>query len=131
MDTQKSEVEIKKIFSILDEINVQEGGKVHELKSSFFAAYKLQWKETNSELKKMMLQMAGELDVDDGLRPAVLGLRDSTRNVREEAKKTLQKLAPKVTLPNENRHTLQPHVAGRAAGFALTVYNEMKLAARN
>jgi len=78
-----------------------------------------------------LANMLEKLGVDDGLRPAVLGLRDSTRNVREEAKKTLQKLAPKVTLPNENRHTLQPHVAGRAAGFALTVYNEMKLAARN
>jgi hypothetical protein len=128
MAKQNAEMDFEKIFSLL----TSQGRKAdQELKSSFVEAFERQWKKADAAERQKMVRHAGELEVEDGLRPAMLGLRDLLWRVRDEAKKSVDKFAQQVKVPFKKAEDLPPHTIRRSAEFCFAIYREMKLASRN
>ncbi len=127
MDKHKSEIDLENIFSLLAGDNLQDKKKARELKSSFFETFARTWKDGNVNLRQKMIRFAGELEVENGLRPILLGLGDSVRTVREEAKKSLERLAQQLTVPNKGGKDRPASLVKRSAGFSFAVYEAIKI----
>jgi len=92
-----------------------------------FEAFKQKWKGADSRIKMNMIRFAGELNIEDGLEPIMLGLKEYARPVREEAKKTLEKLAHQVTLSRaDDKESLENKIK-KMGRFTAVVYRELKL----
>ena len=92
-----------------------------------FEAFKQKWKTADSQIKMNMIRFAGELDVEDSLEPIVLGLKEYARPVREEAKKSLEKLAHQIPLSRvDDKESLENKIR-KMGRFTAVVYRELKL----
>ncbi|MFH1672513.1 MAG: class I adenylate cyclase [Pseudomonadota bacterium] len=127
MDKNKPELDLKNIFSLLASDDLQDKGKASELKSSFFEAFARTREDGNANLRQKMIRFAGELEVENGLQPVLLGLRDSVRTVREEAKKSLDRLAQQLMSPNKGGKDRPPSLVKKSAEFSFAVYGEIKV----
>ena len=68
-----------------------EGKSSLSLNDSFsFEEFEQKWKRADRQLKQEMIRFAGVLDIENGLGPVILGLKDYILSIREEAKKALQ-----------------------------------------
>ncbi len=92
-----------------------------------FEAFKQKWKGADSREKMNMIRFAGELDIEDGMEQIMLGLKDYARPVREEAKKTLEKLAHQVTLSRVDDEESLVNKIKKTGRFTAVVYRELKL----
>jgi|GEM_PF-924326 adenylate cyclase, class 1 len=92
-----------------------------------FEAFKKEWKTADSRIKMDMIRFAGELDVEDGLEPIMLGLKEYVRPVREEAKKSLEKFAQQAALSRGGGAEFQENIIKKTGRFTAVVYGELKL----
>jgi adenylate cyclase class 1 len=131
MGKQSSEIDLENIFSLLAGDTTQDNKAAQEHRSSFFKAFERQWKEGDVNLRRNMIHRAGELEVENGLRPVILGLRDHVLKVREEAKKSLGRLAQQAAVSIMKGRELPSYVVRRSAEFSFAVYKEMKISTGN
>lgn len=127
MNKPKPEIDFTHIFALLAGDNLQDEDKARDLRSSFFEAFVQMWKGANATKRQKMVCLSGELEVENGLQPVLLGLGDSARTVREEAKKSLEKLARQVTVSHERGKTPPAAVLKKASEFSFAVYKEMRV----
>ena len=65
------------------------------------------WKAADLQSKLEIIRFAGGLDIEEGLRPIMLGLKNYIRSVRQEAKKAFEKLSRQAVLsPGNNQEIL-------------------------
>ena len=131
MGKQHPEIDLQNIFSLLTTDTAQDKKAAQELRSSFFDAFRRQWEEASVHLRQKMIRLAGELELENGLQPVMLGLKDHVLRVREEAKKSLERFAQHATVSIKKGQDLPPHVVKRSAQFSLAIYKEMKVATGN
>jgi adenylate cyclase class 1 len=131
MGKQHPDIDLKKIFSLLATDTTQDKKVAQDLKSSFFEAFRRQWEEGNADLRQKMIRFAGGLELENGLRPVLLGVRDHVLRVREETKKSLEMFAQQATVSVKKGQDLPPHVVKRSAEFSFVIYKEMKVATGN
>jgi adenylate cyclase class 1 len=74
-----------------------------------------------------MVRRASELDFDEGLEPALLGVKDLVQEVREEAKNSLERLAQKATGPMKRTEELPPDLVIASAAFSFALFRELKV----
>ncbi len=117
---------IENIFLLLNSETIQDKESAQKLKSSFLGSLGQIWKEGDTDLKKKLIHLAGELEIENGLRPVILGLKDHVLEVRNEAKKTLEKTAQQAIIAIRKGQDLSPDVVGKSVRFSFAIYKELK-----
>ncbi len=92
-----------------------------------FDDFKNQWKGADSRLKLEMVRFAGDLDVEYGLEPVILGLKEYARSVREGARRSFKKIARRVTLSGGDGEEFLENKIRKTGRFTGIVYRELKL----
>ncbi len=88
--------------------------------------FKKQWKVADSRSKIDMMRLAGEMDVDEGLEPILLGLKEYAWPVREAAKESFERFSRQVTLSRmEDEDRLEDKIK-KMGRFTAVVYRELK-----
>ena len=128
MNKQKTEIEFKNIFVLLAGDSPDAEREARNPSSSFSDAFNRIWKEADGDLRKKMIRLAGGLDVENGLQIVFFGLRDTRLEVREEAKRSLERLARQIVLSAQNSRNAPSAVPiRRVEEFLFAVYREMKI----
>jgi len=97
------------------------------MKDSFsLKDFKKKWKGADRQTKQEMMQLVGDLDIRDGLEPVMLGIKDYTRPVREDAKTALRKLSRQAALPNAKYQDLPSDIVRNSCKLSAVLYREMK-----
>jgi len=65
--------------------------------------------------------------IENELQSVILGLKNHVQSVREESKKSLERLIKEVTFSGEKEHDIPPDVLLKSAKFSFIIYKEMKL----
>ena len=64
--------------------------------------------------------------IENELQSVILGLKSHVQSVREESKKSLERLMKEVTFSGQREHDIPPDVLLKSAKFSFVIYNEMK-----
>ena len=65
---------------------------------------------------------------ENELQSAIQGLKSHVRDVREEARNTLDRLAREITIPNVGKHDISPEAFRDSIRFSFEIYKEFQLA---
>jgi len=87
--------------------------------------FKQEWKKADLALKHEMVRLAGQWNLEQGLEPVMIGLKDYVRSVREEAKEAFERLSYQAVLPPEGSGVLNEEIIKRSGRFSAVVYREM------
>lgn len=118
--------ESESVFSWLGKNGSRGENEISLTTKEFCDQFLANWENSIASRKEELIGCVRQLDPEEGVGFAILGLQDLSRSVRQEAKETLKFLSQQVMIADADLNRITREKAIASEKFAQTIYGEMQ-----